>query len=68
MFKNYHLILLKINGACFGKRMDESSFVTLLPLEVNVIFEATVAVILHSVRNIFLNDCILVLIASKSNF
>jgi len=47
---------------------SESSFVTLFPLEVNVILEASIAVILHRVRTIFLNDCILVLIASKSNF
>lgn len=67
MIKNYHLILLKINRACFGKRMDESSFVTLRPLEANVIFEVAIAVILNMVRSIFLNDCIRVLIASKSN-
>lgn len=68
LIKNYYLTLIKINEACFGKRVEESSFVTLLLLEVNVIIEATISVMLHRVRSIFLSDCILVLVSSKSSF
>jgi len=62
MIKNYYFTLLKIKGACFGKRMEGSLLVTLLPLEVNVIFEATITVMLHTVRSIFLNDRIVLLV------
>lgn len=68
LIKNYYLILLEINEACFGKGIEGSSFVTLFPLEVNIVTESTIAVMLYRVRSIFLNDCILILVTSKSNF